>query len=223
MDCAICLEGAWIESIRLGCEHIFHTTCLAKWSQLSNTCPMCRCIIMTPKCMESSLFKAKVLSKSRCFESACAKIDKAETRKQEFILNASKRTQSWTYEEREKFLKVTMNNANLEIKVASHEIVYDFLISMHRFEHDKALHILDLFIKKKPFLSKIRLFRAILLQKIGKFDQSVKDLNIILRREPKNKIVIKMKKSTQRKLLQIITENRKSNNIFQKKTTKWTF
>ncbi len=39
--CGICLEAAEDGSVT-ACGHTFHSECLDKWTQRSNTCPLCR-------------------------------------------------------------------------------------------------------------------------------------------------------------------------------------
>ena len=193
MDCAICLQDVLVCTIRLNCRHIFHTSCLAKWAQLSNSCPICRCIITTQKCIQSTLFKAKVLSKSHCFESALLKIQKAQLKIPDIILCAMEKIPSWSEEEQTKFINVLTKNMYKEIKNATYEITYDFLQYSHHLQ--KSISILGLLIKRNGFISTTRLCRASLLCRIGKFEESIKDLNIILRMEPRNKVVLKRKQS----------------------------
>jgi tetratricopeptide (TPR) repeat protein len=195
MDCSICLQLAVVSFIRLDCKHIFHTTCLSKWAQLSNSCPMCRSVIVCQSSLQSYLFKAKVLSKSRCFASALVKLKKAELKTSEIISVALHQTRSWTQEEQKKFITIFTHNVEMEIKNAKYEIIYDLLKNIHHFEAKYAIYILGLFIKSNGFIRKSRLYRAILLQRLGKFDDCIKDLNIILRMEPRNKVLLKMKQN----------------------------
>jgi ankyrin repeat protein len=39
-SCSICLEGNNL--LQLHCSHIYHSVCIQKWLESSNTCPMCR-------------------------------------------------------------------------------------------------------------------------------------------------------------------------------------
>jgi hypothetical protein len=168
---------------------------LAKWAQLSNSCPICRCIITTQKCIQSTLFKAKVLSKSHCFASALLKIQKAQSTVPDIILCAMEQIQSWTEEEQTKFINALTKNMYMEIKNATYEITYDFLQNSRHLQLQKSISILGLLIKRNGFISTTRLCRSILLRRIGKFEESIKDLNVILRMEPRNKVVLKRKQS----------------------------
>jgi len=42
-DCSICLEPLKAQPVQgLFCQHFFHTSCLAEWLPINNTCPYCR-------------------------------------------------------------------------------------------------------------------------------------------------------------------------------------
>ncbi len=41
-ECSICYEPLVNDTFILPCNHIFHTTCMNRWIQESNTCPYCR-------------------------------------------------------------------------------------------------------------------------------------------------------------------------------------
>ena len=47
--CSICLDTykdtCNMYCTRTPCRHIFHSTCLSKWSSLHNNCPICRGVI----------------------------------------------------------------------------------------------------------------------------------------------------------------------------------
>ncbi len=46
-NCAICLETVCADSVDITtCAHVFHWTCIAEWSKISQTCPICRKIII---------------------------------------------------------------------------------------------------------------------------------------------------------------------------------
>ena len=47
VDCAICQHGfAFARPVRITiCNHTFHETCLNKWFNFGNTCPLCRTIL----------------------------------------------------------------------------------------------------------------------------------------------------------------------------------
>ena len=40
--CSICFENHDNNSVSLNCGHSFHTTCIVKWLEENNTCPLCR-------------------------------------------------------------------------------------------------------------------------------------------------------------------------------------
>ena len=40
--CTICLGEADEDSVQLPCNHVFHRSCLERWFQRRNTCPVCR-------------------------------------------------------------------------------------------------------------------------------------------------------------------------------------
>lgn len=45
-ECSICLEKIYFPfSIR--CSHTFHESCIERWMNINNSCPMCRKEIMT--------------------------------------------------------------------------------------------------------------------------------------------------------------------------------
>jgi hypothetical protein len=48
-ECSICYD-AMIDSVKLACNHSFHSDCIAEWSNVNTVCPLCRsCIvIVTP-------------------------------------------------------------------------------------------------------------------------------------------------------------------------------
>lgn len=51
MVCPICLQSKrWFQETRiLKCGHKFHTDCIINWSNINQTCPICRCIILKQK------------------------------------------------------------------------------------------------------------------------------------------------------------------------------
>ena len=44
MACSICFNHIH-EKYILKCNHVFHETCILKWTQIKNECPLCRCVI----------------------------------------------------------------------------------------------------------------------------------------------------------------------------------
>lgn len=46
VTCPICLEEHYQAFTILKCNHVFHSTCLSKWTQKHKTCPMCRHVIV---------------------------------------------------------------------------------------------------------------------------------------------------------------------------------
>ncbi|KAK9119364.1 hypothetical protein Scep_017457 [Stephania cephalantha] len=44
-SCTICLEDLEIDSevAPMPCSHIFHPSCIVKWLEMNNVCPLCRC------------------------------------------------------------------------------------------------------------------------------------------------------------------------------------
>lgn len=48
--CSICLNEYLFDDkiITIRCKHVFHKHCLAIWSKMKNTCPMCRSTMITP-------------------------------------------------------------------------------------------------------------------------------------------------------------------------------
>lgn len=44
-NCSICLEN--VTNVPLKCGHAFHDECVLEWFKINNTCPNCRCVIMT--------------------------------------------------------------------------------------------------------------------------------------------------------------------------------
>lgn len=55
--CCICYD--FMDASRLGifvsgnCSHIFHDKCIQEWFRTSNTCPICRCIVMKTNQIDS--------------------------------------------------------------------------------------------------------------------------------------------------------------------------
>ncbi|KMT03193.1 hypothetical protein BVRB_8g197420 [Beta vulgaris subsp. vulgaris] len=46
--CSICMEGYFRRSAkRMPCGHVYHTTCIAPWLPISNSCPLCRCHVLS--------------------------------------------------------------------------------------------------------------------------------------------------------------------------------
>jgi hypothetical protein len=41
-QCSICLEGFESTAVKLGCDHLFHRTCITRWLREHTTCPICR-------------------------------------------------------------------------------------------------------------------------------------------------------------------------------------
>lgn len=41
-NCSICLTNMNKKKCKLGCNHCFHTKCILKWFEKSNSCPICR-------------------------------------------------------------------------------------------------------------------------------------------------------------------------------------
>ncbi|XP_047308061.1 probable E3 ubiquitin-protein ligase RHC2A [Impatiens glandulifera] len=48
--CAVCMENFGPDSSgkRLPCCHVYHSTCIAKWLSIHDSCPLCRCRIYCP-------------------------------------------------------------------------------------------------------------------------------------------------------------------------------
>ncbi|XP_058081404.1 uncharacterized protein LOC131229455 [Magnolia sinica] len=44
-DCSICLELLSEEVVHMPCSHLFHRSCIGRWLEISDLCPMCRAII----------------------------------------------------------------------------------------------------------------------------------------------------------------------------------
>ena len=45
MECSICLDMLTTDKLWLTCNHVFHNTCITRWKNQSDTCPVCRCTI----------------------------------------------------------------------------------------------------------------------------------------------------------------------------------
>ena len=53
-ECSICLQ-TMKRSTKLDCGHLYHSQCIREWYKQENTCPMCRCpIVSCDKCFSSS-------------------------------------------------------------------------------------------------------------------------------------------------------------------------
>lgn len=46
-QCAICIEDLSGEQQTLECSHAFHSECIISWLDRSNSCPLCRCEIVS--------------------------------------------------------------------------------------------------------------------------------------------------------------------------------
>ncbi|XP_061355344.1 E3 ubiquitin-protein ligase CIP8-like [Gastrolobium bilobum] len=46
-DCSICLGEIGSRAIGLPCSHLFHRDCITKWLTIRNTCPLCRCSVLS--------------------------------------------------------------------------------------------------------------------------------------------------------------------------------
>ena len=57
--CAVCLENITEQDEPISCGHTFHSSCLKKWRDKCNTCPLCRQVIdrdrPSKKCRYSSI------------------------------------------------------------------------------------------------------------------------------------------------------------------------
>jgi hypothetical protein len=49
LNCSICLKSIKSNSSTLKCNHIFHLGCINEWIKVSNTCPICRAVIIPGK------------------------------------------------------------------------------------------------------------------------------------------------------------------------------
>ena len=79
IECPICLDKH-SNYIILKCGHKFHKDCIIKWSNMNQTCPICRCIILKQKSLNigeiliinkhshSSFYNIKDYMKSRGIE-----------------------------------------------------------------------------------------------------------------------------------------------------------
>ncbi len=46
-QCAICIEDLSGEQQTLACNHAFHSECIIGWLNRSNSCPLCRCEVVS--------------------------------------------------------------------------------------------------------------------------------------------------------------------------------
>ncbi|PKI75121.1 hypothetical protein CRG98_004456 [Punica granatum] len=45
-SCPICLDdmaGCNLELLKMPCQHVFHSLCIVRWLETTNSCPLCRC------------------------------------------------------------------------------------------------------------------------------------------------------------------------------------
>ena len=64
LNCSICLESInkpKSNSSTLKCNHIFHLGCINEWSKVSNTCPICRAVIIPGKDIEPTIVQGQVM------------------------------------------------------------------------------------------------------------------------------------------------------------------
>lgn len=191
MDCAICLQAVGASSVTLQCNHVFHSTCLSIWAQESYTCPMCRSLLEVSKCFQSKLFKVKLLSRAHCFETAFQKLHKINPQKEiDNVYSQSLIQKTGSDELKHNFKLVVTKNIHLEVKLVCYDIILDVLLHLNQMNVQEAKKNLGLSILANPYLCKTRLVRATLLQRCGKFNESLRDLNVVLRKEPKKQTCI---------------------------------
>lgn len=46
-ECAICLDSIYPAKYKLPCKHLFHVKCIKKWLKHSQSCPVCRYVIIS--------------------------------------------------------------------------------------------------------------------------------------------------------------------------------
>jgi len=200
-DCAICFEPTFICSIGLHCGHSFHSTCLAGWVQQSNTCPLCRTEIRASKCLQYSLYEAKVLSNKNKFEESFQIIKHLKNQKSQIMRKISKKIENEKKVALKKELtNLTSSNFDLEIKIALNEIIncaLRYCLTIYKLHGEEAIKIASLAIEMEPYWAEPRTFRANLLLKSKRFSESLNDIKQVLRLKPRNKTALMIRSSIQ--------------------------